>query len=390
MTEQDPQKVIRTILKHDRKLTSYKIALLRAINDVVLSFPDMRNFHKNVAVPVRVLAEYWIMYYWAFAGRDRPILQGPRSLRDGRLRDDMAFRTQLASVRLEWEAVIGRSSRPSDGFFLVSEIRVPRKRSTYPESLLRAFHDAVENICHTIRYPIQYAGPGMWSVFNRPIRDAPSRVDLACIPGTKPEDFCLIVNADLWETFRVMSVWIESLCIHEWCLFTEQVSQPDDTHYDRGDVYRLLTDRPDNRRPLTWERNNIELLISEGTVFICPWTLIQIGRGVQYDIDHLVPVSVYPTNELWNLAPSDPRFNSHVKRDRLPSSERLLTAEPVIAQVYENYGRSTALSRAIKEDVSVRFADVDLDSGRFEHSVASRVIDFIEQIAEARNIARFG
>ena len=38
----------------------------------------------------------------------------------------------------------------------------------------------------------------------------------------------------------------------------------------RGDVYTLLTDRPDNRRPLDWERNQIDLLMMEGRVFECP------------------------------------------------------------------------------------------------------------------------
>jgi hypothetical protein len=38
MTLITPDKVISTILKHDTKVTSYKIALLRAINDVVLTW----------------------------------------------------------------------------------------------------------------------------------------------------------------------------------------------------------------------------------------------------------------------------------------------------------------------------------------------------------------
>ncbi|MBD2303066.1 hypothetical protein H6G80_32830 [Nostoc sp. FACHB-87] len=39
--------IINTILKHDTKVTNYKITLLRAINDVVLSFPDLRNKKAN-------------------------------------------------------------------------------------------------------------------------------------------------------------------------------------------------------------------------------------------------------------------------------------------------------------------------------------------------------
>jgi hypothetical protein len=34
-------RTISAILKHDRKVNSYKIALVRSINDVVLAFPDV-------------------------------------------------------------------------------------------------------------------------------------------------------------------------------------------------------------------------------------------------------------------------------------------------------------------------------------------------------------
>ena len=50
--------VISTILKHDRKVTSYKLALVRAINDVVLSFPDLGRSDQAIAFLLRVLAEY--------------------------------------------------------------------------------------------------------------------------------------------------------------------------------------------------------------------------------------------------------------------------------------------------------------------------------------------
>jgi hypothetical protein len=50
--------VISTILKHDTKVTSYKIALLRAINDVVLTYPDLRTYQSDVAVPPKLLAEF--------------------------------------------------------------------------------------------------------------------------------------------------------------------------------------------------------------------------------------------------------------------------------------------------------------------------------------------
>jgi len=196
-----------------------------------------------------------------------------------------------------------------------------------------------------------------------------------------------VVAADLWQAFRELSLWVEALCIHEWSLFTERVDQGPRQRIDRGTAYVLLTARPDNRRPLTWERNQIDLLLMEGCEFVCPWTERHIARGVPYDLDHLVPVSLYPINELWNLVPADPNFNSNQKRDRLPSSERLLRAEPILAAAYDTYQRSPALAQAMKEDVAVRFSTIP--TGSFAGGVARAVVDFIGSVASSRNIARF-
>ena len=97
---------------------------------------------------------------------------------------------------------------------------------------------------------------------------------------------------------------------------------------NRGAIYSLLTARPDNRRPLTWERNQIDILMMEGAAFTCPWTERRLTQGIAYDLDHILPIAVYPTNELWNLVPSDPKFNSHQKRDLLPTAKRLAIARP--------------------------------------------------------------
>lgn len=127
----------------------------------------------------------------------------------------------------------------------------------------------------------------------------------------------------------------------------------------------------------------------EGAVFTCPWTARTIAAGDRYDLDHLVPLAVYPINELWNLVPSDPTFNSRQKRDRLPSSQRLERAMPHLTTTYRQYDQSPPLSRALREDAAVRFASLPADAGTRPPALARATITFIEQIAAARNLARF-
>ena len=383
-----PGIVISTILKHDAKVTSYKFALLRAINDVAISFPDLRNYQTDIAIPLRVLAEFWVAYYWPFVHPDRPIWQGQRSYQGDKLRNDMSFRPQLSAFREQWEQAIGGLSNSSDGFYIINELRVLRRRAAYPHKLLNSYTQALSAIAKALEMPIRHAGPGEWQVFAKPVCYSELSGQVVAIPGTQRQDKCLVIAAELWQTFQEMSLWVEALCIHEWCLFTESVQQNTETT-DRGLVYKLLTARPDNRRPLTWERNEVDLLLLEGTEFICPWTEKRINRNISYDLDHLLPVSVYPINELWNLVPADPKFNSHTKRDRLPTVERLLQAKPYIELAYSRYIESGALSRALREDVGVRFFSVQPDAINFPTVVAGAVVDLIDLVAESRNLARF-
>ncbi len=382
--------ILSTILKHEKKQSSYKIALLRAINDVVLNFPDLNQGDHNIAVPLRMLARYWVAYYWSFVDSKQPIYQGQRSRKNAnseRLRPDMSFRPQLTALRQQWEQAISNSSRPSDGFFLINELRIFRKADTYSESLPQSYKATLKAISKALEQPIKYAGLGHWTVFEKPKKLSELGENIVTIPGTEQQEKCLVINNKLWETFKQMSLWVEALCIHEWCLFTERIKQENTNLGDRGVIYRLLTDRPDNRRPLTWERNKIDVLLMEGKEFICPWTEKRIKQGIDYDLDHLLPVSLYPINELWNLAPADPKFNSHQKRDRLPTIEKLQKARPHLIYTYENYSNSESLWLALQQDVSIRFSNIS--NGNYSALLANAVINLINIVAISRNIERF-
>ena len=389
MSERDPTQVISTILKHDTKVTTYKIALLRAVNDTVLSFPDLAIFQKDIAVPLWFLARFWFAYYWPFVHPETPILQGPRAARGDRLANDMAFRHDLTAFRILWEDLWHGASQPSDGFFIINEFRIPRKRRAFPLDLVTAYDRAVHSISNALKMPIRYAGPGQWTVFEKPAPYGRLQDRTVPIPGTRPEDPCLVIPHPLWQAFQQISLYVEALCIHEWCLFTEQVNRDADLAVDRGQVYHLLTGRPDNRRPLTWERNQIDILLMEGLAFRCPWTGREIDRGARYDIDHLLPISVYPINELWNLVPAGPEYNTRVKRDRLPSRKRLAVAEPRLQMAYRHYHASPNLAQALEEDVSIRFSSVPVDTRDRPVAIARAVTTFLQSVADSRNLARF-
>ena len=382
------EQVLATILKHDSKTTSYKLALLRALNDVVLLHPELGHQAGDVAVPLRHLAGLWVAYYWPFANPAAPIYQGARSVRAGVVRNDLSFRPALTRLQEVWQGEGKVGFLPSDGFFLLSEMQTPRRRALYSPVLLKAYGDAVNATKGALAMPVQHAGPGQWTVFAKPARLLELPPSVCPLPGTRPDEACVVVKASLWQAFSRLSLYVEALSLHEWSLFTAGVAQDGAGPCSRGTAYTLLTARPGNRRPLTWERNQVDVLMLEQVPFTCPWTRKILTQPAHYDLDHLLPLALYPLNELWNLLPVDRAFNQRIKRDRVPSDQRLAEATPLLAAAYGNYLRSPSLHRVIREDAGGRFPGLPAAAG-FAPQLAQRATQFIEDVAVARLISRF-
>lgn len=378
---------ISTILRHDDKRTSYKIALLRSINDVVLNYPGLATRKQDVAIPLRRLAERWIAYYWPFVKPGAPIDQGQRYSRsNGNRTQDIAFRAELTALRKTFESDHSHISGPHVGFFLADAMRLSRKRHTFSENLISAFETARRKIRRTLKMPIRYAGPGQWGVFAKPQQHYKLGDTVTALPNTKGTLSCLVIPHALWKSFQELSLWVEALCIHEWCLFTERsISEATQT---RGDVFNLLTARPDNRIGTSWERNEINIMLMEGTSFICPWTGNRLKEETDYDLDHVLPLAVYPINEMWNLVPADAHFNKHVKRDRIPSAAMLRQAQPSIASTYDQYQTRSELSDALQEDVALRFGLLEPQDSAFTTDAARLVTSLVDRIGQYRNVER--
>ncbi|RLD45012.1 MAG: hypothetical protein DRI88_08985, partial [Bacteroidetes bacterium] len=63
----------------------------------------------------------------------------------------------------------------------------------------------------------------------------------------------------------------------------------------------------------------------------CVWT----GKSISnYDIDHIIPFSVWKNNDLWNLLPSDSRINNQ-KRNKIPSPEIIERQKDLILNYWE-------------------------------------------------------
>ena len=96
-----------------------------------------------------------------------------------------------------------------------------------------------------------------------------------------------------------------------------------------------------------------------------------------------VPLAIHPMNDLWNLVLADASFNSHVKRDRLPTERTFLA---YLTEAYAHYAAASQLGPQLWRDATGRFSTL---RGERPAALTDAVQGFVRQVATTRGVARF-
>lgn len=376
----DTIKIIQKVLKYDKKINNYKIALIRALNDIALTYAGVQGKGSGIAVPLSLIADLWIGYYWPFMDEQNPVYQG--GFREGAI--DVAFRNELTRLKELWKSSATGSDRPSDGIILVSEL-VSGGSNVSPE-MTASYAKCVSTLVQAIQQPIRYAGDSnlQFQVFSKCQKISEIDTKTVTLPYRTEREPFTVVSDEMWESFKFYSLYIEALCLHEWAIFVENADL-NGSGADRGKVYFALTDRPDSRRPLQWERNQFELMLMEGHDLRCFWTNKKL-TAENYDVDHIIPVTTFPINELWNLVPSESAFNRWTKRDKMPDLSWNETMRLRLPAVYQSYFDRPNMRNVLERGVSYRFGAGQISDAQ---DLTDAALKLIFAVAESRNTPTF-
>lgn len=225
--------MIVDILYKDKKQNTYKIALIRAINDIANEFCDLSDT-EEVIVPLRKIAEYWLAYYWVFVDVDKPIWQAVHKSIN---KPDMIFRVALTEFRQAWEYQEGKNHL-WQGYVVKQEIY---KKS---DKLLQQYHDTLVVIQKGVKQPIVYAGTSQQKYFDEP-RKRSDFYQIVAIPNINPDDMCFVVPSWLWKICLDKSEWVEAMCVDAWCLFIQDKAHHlNQQPFSYVDIYPLVSLRP--------------------------------------------------------------------------------------------------------------------------------------------------
>jgi 5-methylcytosine-specific restriction endonuclease McrA len=124
----------------------------------------------------------------------------------------------------------------------------------------------------------------------------------------------VLMAADLWRELSLLGHWIIDAVVLRWAQLTERFAQRQGIR--SGEVLPLLLAKPEPLRATSIARE----IFSQHQWARCAWSNRRLTGG--FVVDHIIPFSLWGSNDLWNLLPADPRVNNE-KSDKLPATELL-------------------------------------------------------------------
>lgn len=304
--------LLRGVILRQEKSATYKLALLRCIARIADGSPNVAcDEGETVALPLGLVALYWIRMFKPLVARGLPQLPGGNM---GFVKD--AFRALGGVAPFDL--------RPGQSF--ANETAV---------ALRRALGDAARTIADMPATHLTFADdrPVFPTSYGRtPRGDGPLELSLDILweYGTTH------VPLAVWQALRRMSAWIEPMLLAEWVRLTQSYAARASRIVSTDEVLAALR-WIEPERDTEFVRGLTRARLDRGDDIACVWSRRALRAG-GIDIDHCLPWSAWPCGDLWNLLPAAPSINQHAKRERIVSAAALAEARPrIIAWWQDTY-----------------------------------------------------
>ncbi len=326
---------IGKIIERDSKTATYKFALLRGVIDLIQdNSPYITHTDGRVHLPMGLLVEKWLIYYY-------PILAAAEFIPQINGEDTkLAFESQLKKLIADYEPIGGFSAFYND-----------LKNKGIPNELQGDFLALCLKVRETIvKNPMCYIGRSFhdeyYSIFQYSPLSRKKHHDSIDLEYLIDQMGYFSIPVDYYEAFQLLGSFIngQDALLFKWAEFSVKASRKNLTV---NQVLNEVLKGPITVRDVEESKRIFRtVLAKEGKVY-CVWT----GKSVkQYDIDHLIPFSVWKNNDLWNLLPSDAKTNNQ-KRDKIPAVEMLEKRKELIFYYWEKLNEQQ--NRRFQKEIQV-------------------------------------
>jgi len=309
---------ISKIIERDSKATTYKFALLRAVIDIIQdNSPFIQVLGGRVHYPVGLLIEKWLLYYYPILASATPI---PQINGEAKL----AFELQYKDLIKRYEVLGGFSVFYND-----------LKNKGIPAELADDFVALTKKMRQTITtMPMKYIGRSLnedyYSIFQFETTGRISRPELIDIEYLIHSCGSFSIPETYHEAFKIIGSFVsgQDSILFKWAEFSVNASNEKLTVAQV--VNEVLKNPVTEREAQVSIRMFKDMVASEQQVY-CVWTGDEIRR---FDVDHVIPFSVWKNNDLWNLLPSRAVVNN-AKRDKIPAPALIETRKDLIIHYWE-------------------------------------------------------
>lgn len=317
-------KNISKIIERDSKSTTYKFALLRGVIEIIQeNSPYISIENGRATFQTGLLIEKWIMYYY-------PILESSFSIPQiNGINTKIAFDGELKRIIYFYQDKGGCSALNND-----LKIGVPKEVELDFLALLRKLRETITKM------PMKYIGKSIDNMEYSIFQYSPSTRHH--VPRLIDSEFIIesygsfSIPFEYYEAFSLLGSFIggsDSILV-KWAEFSSRASGGMVT-VDKV-IHEVLKGPITDRDILDSKKLYKSVLESEGNIR-CVWSDTRLSK---YDIDHVIPFSVWKNNDLWNLLPSSSSVNNR-KRDKIPSPEFLEDRKSSIIQYWDLINENT-------------------------------------------------
>jgi SAM-dependent methyltransferase len=306
-----PADQIESIITRDSKNTTYKLALLRALCDISQSESNQAKWTHNdiVAIPLGLIAEKWLFYYWPIFESDILIPQQ----RGYEKNSQVAFRSYLTELICQYKPLGGMQRFFED-----------YRSCKVPPPCRDLVDKAINEIASTIiKGPVKYTGSSIDDDLPFFGKEGPFSASGKCHSARSSIGSLgrVLLKSDVWKEFCLIGHWIREALIIRWAELTREISQ---NNVAMTLILEKLLIRPDIER----DQNTVRKIYSARGSISCVWSDKQLNNS--FEVDHVIPFSLWFNNDLWNLLPADKKINLE-KSNKIVTREILLKRrDPII------------------------------------------------------------
>jgi len=299
--------IINKIIERDPLESSYKLALLKSIILVIKKFDHhiIKN-ERNVKIPFYFIVEEWFFYYIPFVYLNIRQHKSKNLVLNSKI--EILYKdifNQFDICDKDWKCIYAIIYKKYFNFELDTT------------KIFRAFRNLI------VSNPMKFMGEYEYQLFQKDKIDKIKNID-----RNKFQDFGYFeIDKEIYKVLKYLGDNFYGLntIIFRW----EELLNNINKFPEIKNIKEILTHNIDS---LIRDTKEIRKLFANKRLY-CVWSGKEIKK---FEIDHMLPFSIFMNNNYWNLLPAKPEVNNN-KRDKIPSPDIIESSKERILYYWNIY-----------------------------------------------------